>query len=182
MKQSAKLKHWQVFSLIFIGYLISYRLRVSHFSIGSLTSLELAAATTIITLVLLFSWVLLIGIFLNSIPDSPFHFDNWRLIVAVFFCIVQYSLLNLQVLGLEVELPSFWAGALLTLSFWGLFYSYQRVAKALQSIRLGREAEFSEYIVDAISLFAFPIGVWFIQPRINRILAATEMREKEDII
>lgn len=180
MKEIIRLKHWQVFSIIAVGYLISFVLPTNNFKIGSTTSLELAAVATIITLILLFSWTLIIGLFLNNIKDNIYHFKNWILIIAVFCCILGYSNLNIQRLKLDNEFIPFWIGFILTpLTFWGLYYTFYKVAKSLKSIELDREAKFSECIIDAIALFALPIGVWFIQPRINRILIVVEQIEKE---
>jgi len=180
MKEIIRLKHWQVFSIIAIGYILSYVLPTTNFKIGSLTSIELAAIATIITLFLLFFWTLTIGLYLNSVTKNKYHFKNWILILAIFSCILGYTYLNLQRLKLANDFFPFWMGSISTLlTFWGLYYSFYQVAKSLKSIELGREARFSECIIDAITLFALPIGVWFIQPRVNRILTDFEQIENE---
>jgi hypothetical protein len=43
------------------------------------------------------------------------------------------------------------------------------VPKSLKSIESGLKATLKFYIIDAILMFMMPIGVWFIQPRLNRI-------------
>jgi len=180
MKEIIRLKHWQVFSIIAIGYIISYVLPTTNFEIGSITSLELAAIATIITLILLFSYTLTIGLYLNNIKDNPYHFRNWVLIIAILCCILGYSYLSLQRLKLDNEFIPFWIGFISTpLTFWGVYYAYYSVAKSLKSIELDREAKFSECIIDAITIFMLPIGVWFIQPRLNRILKVVEQIETE---
>ena len=180
MKEIMKLKHWQVFSIIAIGYITSFALRMTDFKIGSFTSIELSAIMTIITIILLFSYALILGLFLNNINDNTYHFKNWILIIAVCICILGYSYLNLQRLNLDNDLIPFWIGFISTpLTFWGLYYTYYQVAKSLKSIELDREARFSECIIDSITIFALPIGIWFIQPRINRILKVVEQIENE---
>ena len=175
-----RLKHWQVFSIVVIGYIISYVLPTTNFEIGSITSLELAAIATIITLILLFSYILTIGLYLNNIKNNPYHFRNWVLIIAILCCILGYSYISLQKLKLDNELIPFWIGFISTpLTFWGVCYAYYSVAKSLKSIELDREAKISEFIIDAIAIFMLPIGVWFIQPRLNRILKVVELIENE---
>ncbi|MDP4240779.1 MAG: hypothetical protein Q8904_15055 [Bacteroidota bacterium] len=175
MKEILRLKHWQVFSIIAIGYIISYVLPMINFKIGGITSIELAAIATIITLILLFSYTLTIGLFLNNIKNNTYHFKNWILIIAILCCILGYSDLSLLRLKLDDEFIPFWIGFISTpLTFCGVCYAYYSVAKSLKSIELDREAKFSECIIDAITLFALPIGVWFIQPRLNRILTVVE--------
>jgi hypothetical protein len=178
MKQIVKLKHWQVFGVISFCYLISFFLQEDNFKIGNITSLDLAAIVTIITVILFFSWILTIGIFLNNIPDKPFYFKNYMLFIAVCFCILGYSNLNLQRLVFKNEILPFWMSFITTpLTLWGIYFSFYNVSKLLKSIELNREAKFSECILDAITLFAFPVGVWFIQPRINRILMLTDKKK-----
>ena len=180
MKEIVRLKNWQVFSIIAIGYIISFALPTTNFKIIGITLLELAAIATIITLILLFSYTLTIGLFLNNIKDNPYHFKNWALIIAILFCIIGYSDLNLQRLKIYNDFFPFWIGFISTpLTFWGVCYAYYSVAKSLKSIELDREAKFSECIIDAITIFALPIGVWFIQPRLNRILKVVEQIETE---
>ena len=182
MKEIIRLKHWQVFSIVAIGYIISYVLPTTNFKIGSITSIELAAIATIVTLILLFSYTLTIGLFLNNIKDNTYHFKNWILIIAVCCCILGYSYLNLQRLNFDTEFIPFWVSFISTpLTFWGLYYTFYQVAKSLKSVELDREAKFTECIIDAITLFALPIGVWFIQPRINRILTVVEQIENETV-
>ena len=179
MKQIVKLKHWQVFVIISISYFISFILQEDNFKIGNITSLDLAAIATIITLIMFFSWTLTIGIYLNSIPTKPYHIKNYILFIAVCICILGYSNLNLQRLIFKNEIFPFWISFITTpLTLWGIYYSFYNVAKLLKSIELNREAKFSECILDAITLFAFPVGVWFIQPRINKILMASEMKRE----
>ena len=182
MKEIIRLKHWQVFSIVTIGYIIIYVLPTTNFKIGSITSVELAAIATIVTLILLFSYTLTIGLFLNNIKDNTYHFKNWILIIAVCCCILGYSYLNLQRLNFDTEFIPFWVSFISTPStFWGLYYTFYQVAKSLKSVELDREAKFTECIIDAITLFALPIGVWFIQPRINRILTVVEQIENETV-
>jgi len=171
MEKIIRLKHWQVFGIVAIGYIISYILQSSNFEIWGIPSLVFAAISTIITLILIFSWIMVIGLFLNNKEENTHYFRNWVFILSVCSCVVGYSLLNLERLNIDTALLPFWTGFFTTFTFWGIGYTFFHAAKSLKSLELGREAEFSEYIIDAIMLFAFPIGVWFIQPRINRILA-----------
>jgi hypothetical protein len=51
-----------------------------------------------------------------------------------------------------------------------LFYSIFFVAKCVRSIELNRAAVLSEWIYVFFGLWFFPVGVWFIQPKIQRIV------------
>lgn len=56
---------------------------------------------------------------------------------------------------------------------------FRNVSKSLKSMELGREAVAKEYILDAILLFLLPIGIWFIQPRVNRLFNQTKIKQEE---
>ncbi len=50
-------------------------------------------------------------------------------------------------------------------------YVYAFPVKELKSIELGREAKIGEYAGDVVLMLMWPIGIWFIQPRINKVLS-----------
>ncbi|WBA43434.1 hypothetical protein [Hymenobacter canadensis] len=57
------------------------------------------------------------------------------------------------------------------LSMAGIFYGLYFVAKTLKSVELQRPASFSEFVGEFFLLWFFPVGIWVIQPRINRLFA-----------
>jgi hypothetical protein len=65
--------------------------------------------------------------------------------------------------------------AIFPMTFFGIFYVFLTVAKSLKSIENEEHVTLDVYIIDALLLFAFPIGIWFIQPRLNKINAAIEL-------
>jgi len=48
-------------------------------------------------------------------------------------------------------------------------YILRTVSKSIISFEKGGEAIFMDYLLIAIVLFAMPIGVWIIQPKLNKI-------------
>lgn len=55
---------------------------------------------------------------------------------------------------------------------WALWYVFYFMAKALKSVETQSEVSFTDCIGDFMLLIFLPIGIWFIQPRINKIFAA----------
>lgn len=53
-------------------------------------------------------------------------------------------------------------------------YVYAFPVKELKSIELGREAKIGEYAGDLVLMLVWPIGIWFIQPRINKVISERE--------
>jgi hypothetical protein len=51
--------------------------------------------------------------------------------------------------------------------------------RLIKSIELGEKADFGEYIGNFFLLLFWPIGIWFLQPRINRIVTDHARKDKE---
>jgi len=52
-----------------------------------------------------------------------------------------------------------------------LFYDLYFVPKSLVTVESGKQATFYDYAGPFFLKWFFPIGIWFIQPRINRLYA-----------
>lgn len=55
------------------------------------------------------------------------------------------------------------------LSVAGLTYGVLTTAKVIKSIRIGKEANLSNYLGEVLLIWVFPIGIWVLQPRVNEI-------------
>lgn len=51
-----------------------------------------------------------------------------------------------------------------------MFYCYYIVAKVIKSAELRREATFSDLIAEFVLAWFFFVGVWILQPRINKLI------------
>lgn len=170
-----KLKHWQ----LFIGYLIImiFYIKPEYFNIGNLSTNEIRMIFGIIGLIFCFSWVLIVGLQLNRIKANPYHFRNGLLIFAILCCIIGYGSMHLDdLISTSLNISDLFPLFIMPLTFFGIFYSFKNVAQSLKSIETGEQAKLKDYIIDAILLFAFPIGIWFIQPRLNYIFIASELK------
>ena len=50
-----------------------------------------------------------------------------------------------------------------------MFYCLFFNAKALKAVELQSPVEFSDYVGEYFSLLFLPVGIWFLQPKINRL-------------
>ena len=62
-----------------------------------------------------------------------------------------------------------------------LFFVLYFNAKALRSVELQRRARFGDYIGEFCLFWFFPIGLWFLQPRINKVFEERHT-EGEDFV
>lgn len=56
-----------------------------------------------------------------------------------------------------------------------IFYSFFFTAKTYKSVELQKEATFSDCMGEFFLIWFFPIGIWFLQPKINKMVKKTEM-------
>ena len=54
-------------------------------------------------------------------------------------------------------------------SMFCIFHSLYFVAKTLKNVELQREAKFEEFVAEFFLIWFSPIGVWILQPRINKM-------------
>jgi hypothetical protein len=51
-----------------------------------------------------------------------------------------------------------------------IFLGLRFAAKTMKSVEIGRLARFSDYAGEFFLIWFSPIGVWFLQPRLNKIV------------
>lgn len=55
-------------------------------------------------------------------------------------------------------------------SMFCIFYSLYFVAKTFKTVELQREVSFSDFVGEFFLIWFYPIGIWFIQPKINKMI------------
>jgi hypothetical protein len=164
------MKDWQAFVLltwtIILSGLISGFTLVSGIGYIVEISITLSIAGTVIVL----AWLYAVGVGLESrMPMTA------RLSGAFFRFNLIYLLL--YTLAFQILWPAegirLFLGSLTTIfdiySAVALLDVLYFVANALVSVEKGRPGRFMEYLGPAIAAFFFPVGIWFLQPRIRKI-------------
>jgi hypothetical protein len=169
MKSLLKIPAWQMFIFLTFSFLLSIIVRVTDLKFGSIDNISLLAIIRIFGLVIYFFWMLILGLTLNNRPIKYYKFNNLIYVLSLIFCILGYTNMNLRLVFKTNNYPDFFALDFLTPLFvlFGLVYSYYSLSKSLKSSQLRREVRFSECILDLVQLLIFPIGIWFIQPKLN---------------
>jgi hypothetical protein len=54
-------------------------------------------------------------------------------------------------------------------SMFCIFYSLYFVSKTIKTVELQREVNFGDFIGEFFMLWFYPIGIWIVQPRINKM-------------
>jgi hypothetical protein len=176
-------KHWQIFLLLFalptilevaaIG-VIPTRIRSWHdFGRGGLFLL----GVMVLYFLCFLAWFGSMGFFFRSIVKPEFRMGTQLFRFALIYPVVYVPIFFLMVIP-EPGAPA-WVILPLHLACMAcLFYLLYFVSKNLVLAETGKHVSFYEYAGPFFLLWFFPIGIWIIQPKVNRLYAersGTEM-------
>ncbi|WP_114778631.1 hypothetical protein [Botryobacter ruber] len=161
MRVVLKAKHWQIFIFLI---LLSF---IGNISIDDSSILETIFAIPFLVAIVSFPMILGNELY-EFVPENIKLNYNLFLINGVIILIIVGVALAFGD-GQHYEFNGFAA-----LPIYYVIFAYLNVhafpMKELKSIELGREAKLGEYAGDLVLLLIWPIGIWYIQPRINKLI------------
>jgi hypothetical protein len=163
-------EHWQFFIIIILGFILQ-NFTIEGKPILNLTFVLIGAS-------LYFAWVIMAGNTLFQILPKKIELNYNLWVVNSFIWLITYFAVivlsdgqGMKFNGVEV-IPMLYV-------FYAIINSMAFPAKALKSLEKGKEAELKEYIGDFFLIIFLPIGIWFLQPRINKIANNLELNLSE---
>jgi len=201
-----KAKHWQLF-LLMIGVPIIFQIvmMISIFtSIDSESNIEskimlnsvlLFTVIMIFFCLIFFGWFWSIGIGLqNKVPKSikmkvkKFKIFFWTPLIYITSLSIGMSL---SFFGVSSSGNSLFPNEIALIipfiilplhlfSMFCMFYMLYFVSKTIKTVELQREVKFGEFIGEFIALWFYFIGIWYIQPKVNK-LATNKIEDIEEI-
>ncbi|WP_268122111.1 hypothetical protein [Roseivirga pacifica] len=189
-------KHWQLFTLMIgLPIIVQFGSMIAMFAsaVNATNEPPLFVMPAYIILIIVvsilsgattFGWVWSIGSGLqekipNGITMKFKKFKTFYLIAMGYMLLIVLSLLIFIPISMQ---PDFVPSAAITgillllfiplhfLAIFGIFYGLYFAAKTLKTIELNKEVEFSEFIGEFLMLWFSFIGVWIIQPKINKLV------------
>jgi hypothetical protein len=91
------------------------------------------------------------------------------IMITVFFALSS-NFPDLVDYGFRIFIPFLVIVPLHLFSMFCLFYCLYFVAKTLKTVELQREVSFNDFVGEFFLSWFFPIGVWILQPRINKMI------------
>ena len=133
----------------------------------------------------IFGWLYSIGIGLQSKLPEDVKMKVGKFKIFFFIPLVYISLISMGMIFLLSNIAflagTFAPGVMIlvfflihTFSMFCIFYVLYFAAKTFKTVELQKEVRFSEFAGEFFMLWIFPIGVWILQPKINK------MMEEED--
>lgn len=194
INQFLKAKHWQLFVLMFgiplILQVIALGFIMFNVSNGKdpesvimINTLTLFPVIMIIYSGLFFGWFWSIAIGLQKkVPE------NVKMKVKKFKTLFIFPLVYIVLISIFVRISatgllangnmsgSVVGGVLIAVilishlfSMFCIFYSLYFVSKTIKTVELQREVIFGDFIGEFFMLWFYPIGIWIVQPKINRM-------------
>ncbi len=162
-----RLKHWQLFLMLTTPTLACL---ASGVSIGPFA----AASIGFLMMLALFGWMFALGSWSNQqLPES--RRGGTRLFGAALLTPLIYALMYIILVIPELasatppSRPPLWMMPIHMLSMTGIFYGIWFTARKFKSLLENEDASFLIFSSTFFLLFVFPLGVWVIQPSVNRL-------------
>lgn len=188
-------KHWQLFMLQFgIPFLLQIVFMATIFSTRSIpfsNGLTFSVIIIVITLLytfLFFGWFWSIAVGLNKlIPDdlklNVGRFKIFLLIPAVYLVIFSFSFAG-AFMGAYVQIDSItgFIGIIFPLhlfSMFCIFYCMYFVAKTIKTAEVKKSVSFSDFAGEFFMIWFYPIGIWILQPRVNKLVNSESESDSE---
>lgn len=164
-----KLKHWQIFLILLAGIVLQ------SFTIegNKNVTMILNISGTIIWLL----WPLMVGNELYRLLPKKVEMNYTLFIINIVLVLTLYTIVmiisdgkGMTFTGIEV-LPALYI-------LFAIINSFAFPARALNSIEKNKKASTGEYLGDLFLVALLPLGVWFLQPRINKVAESSEADNK----
>ncbi|MGL4597261.1 MAG: hypothetical protein ACRCYO_07025 [Bacteroidia bacterium] len=189
MNALLRLKHWQLFILLYAIPFVLYLIVV----ITTLVSQNMMAMGVGMLLLMVYSigsfgtWMYAVAKLSFEMRPQGSEMRITRFQLALLFPAFYFALLFLIIFYFISNLPDVSApNPLLFLliipchliSMFCIFYVLYFVAKTFKGAELQYPVHFSDYFVDFILVWFLPVGIWFLQPRINALLERYEYNQR----
>lgn len=181
MTRLLHLKHWQLFLLLIAIPMLLQMIVVSNTFINGNSFLLTTALPVLMVLVMgvYFGWFYTLGNKLHqklplAAPMNLKRFKAFLLVPVLYITAIGLSLTLFSQSDSEWFTDNMGILALIIVplhlfSMFCIFHSMYFIAKALKSIEWQQAVRFNDFAGEFFFLWFFPIGIWFLQPRINKI-------------
>ncbi len=161
-----KIRAWELFSLIMIPVLVG-------FFVSEKMNLLILPVLNILFFTLIIVWLYSIGMVFNSKLPKELRRSDMLFGINVIYSLAFAVVLFFNIASLQSKL--FDEGSFLIIfSIYFIFASFHCFyfsSKALVMYEVGRDIDFENHTKEFFLLILFVIGIWLLQPRINKLIA-----------
>ncbi len=174
-----KIKHWQLFLLVCVIPLILFlpEIKITN-RVLYITIPDSFQFSLIVTSLLIFFWFMNLGNMLHKKlpPSVKMKIGSFRSLLT--FCFLYLLLRSLALNWINDDpqnLDRFllvYIGNLIYIIC--MVYCIWFLAKELKSVELQQSVTFTDFISEFFLIWFFPVGIWVLQPRINKLYQNSE--------
>jgi hypothetical protein len=176
-------KNWQIFlitvgvpiifQLIFMGATFSDATHLTHSEFSTVMILFLVIS--MIPMAILFGWFWAVATGLQTVIPVADRMNVKRFKVTFFIPFIYIFLfMGFFYISTQYGVPDPKAFAIILplhfISMFCIFYNMYFMAKTIKTAELQREASFSDFVGEFFLIWFYPIGIWFIQPKVNQLV------------
>ena len=159
-----KAKHWQIFGLI-----IGIPWILSNWAGNTMSSVSM-----LVVMMLIFTWFWAVGTGLQEkIPKNlRMNLKKFKTFLIIPFAYIIFLTVYMGTDLLKGEDNKGIIGVIIPLhlfSMFCIFYCLYFVSKTIKTVELGKKVTFGDYAGEFFLTWFFPFGIWFVQPKINKL-------------
>jgi len=170
-------RHWQIFLLFIVA---SFIMQIASWNLfdAMLGSSDLAQPALLflvvmsVGIILWFSWFWFVAAFLNSVIGNELRPGMRLFALALIFQLLYVVPGMILIVGVKTP-PIAIIIPLHLFAMYCMFYVLYYVSRSLVMAESGRRVSFYDFSGPFFLLWFFPIGIWFLQPRINALYKST---------
>jgi hypothetical protein len=164
-----KAKHWQLF-LILLGIMFSAQAPIFN-SVSSQSSPNVMAflLPTLTFALLYFGWLCSVALACSKALPSELYSSPKPMFAGLIYALL-YLIFSSQFFASPNEQPPGYIFPMHLAAMVAIFYSLGFTAKQLVKLERQQKVSFFSYSGPFFLFWFFPIGVWFIQPKVNQFL------------
>ena len=193
MTKLLTIKHWQLFGLLMgLPMIFQFVIMGSLMNSGNPTIMFAAFPIMMILFIgLFFGWFYALGTNLHKKLPETATMNLTKFKVFLLIPVVYMLFLSVFMFGMFSNIstggqpnPAIFAliVPLHLFSMFCIFYCLYFNAKALKTVEWQRPVTFSDFAGEFFLIWFFPIGVWIIQPRINKLFDTNIYNDNNQII
>jgi hypothetical protein len=184
-----KAKHWQLFLLNFAIPFVAY-IAVTYVMIGEfirLGSVELEIVFKYLPVLVIigflsgliqYAWTWTAGIRLMQYIPEEFKLNTLAFKIFFFLPLIYFPIIAVLIVLLVRSHGTPPTALLLLLPIhlfmvFCSFYCMYFAARVIKTAEYQQQTRVNDYIAEIIMIWFFPIGIWFIQPKINKLIENT---------
>jgi len=192
-----KAKHWQIFILTF-GIPILFQISLMAYVFSSIFNnadpnvdkifdyFQVFGIIMFLFMSIYLGWMWAAAVGINKIlrEDLKLKVNRFKILflIPLAYILIFSIYLNFMMNGNEGSFVDFNPGIFALIiplhlfSMGCFFYCFYFIAKTIKTAELQKEVEFSDFYGEFFLIWFFPVGIWFLQPTINKIVKTYESK------